>query len=279
VGEQSYMAMEVPNDYFDEFDKLLKSSKEYMMGKSNAIEGSVTATGFISGIYGDELKSYQEYCAKHGFDEKQFLPYIFEIPDLLMGKSGGKFFVIPDLPMYVTVAMYLFSMIFIAAIVVMIVIIIKMLSGSYLKMLTGYCKKTMDYAFTLHKIEQFYRSTKPIENIWISEKYVMFLKGSEIIFFEAKDLLWAYMDVDHQYTYLIKTGTFHSICFCTRDGKRYRVRMTNEGAVQETLGVINIILPFVFIDYSKELDHLYRKNRTELIMESEKIRTNLIDNL
>jgi len=262
IGEESYMGIEAPKKYFDDFDSLMTICQEYMMGNRDSVEGNIHVTGTIAEMSGQELKYYKEYYNELGWGgEEIFLPY-----SLKLDHYGS-------VTMVEIVVAGIFALCFLIGISVMLV---KVLNGKYVKMITDYCKMSPNYEQTLQKIEQFYYSTAPIMGFRISEEYVMVVDGANIRFFEGKDLLWAYMNVTKHYTYFIKIGTSYSINLCMKNGMKYIISMKSEVAAQEILHRFNVKLPFVFTGYSKELEHFYNKNRTEMIMESEKIRMELI---
>ncbi len=265
VGEQSYIGVEAQAKYFDELDPIMAVSQDYLMGNRDNVEGSFYANGTISEMTGEELQYYKAYYSELDWgSEDIFLPYTLRLGHYGEGTSFTFIF---------------FGAILLCVLIGMIVIVVNMSRGKYQKMITDYCKKAGNNEQAMYKVEQFYNTTQPIHGFRISKEYVMTSNGANTVFFEGKELLWAYMDVTNHYTYFIKTGTTYAIQLRMRGGKSYVISVKNEQMAQEVLKQIHDKLPFVFVGYSDEVNGFYNKNRAEMIQESEKMRAEMMVDL
>ncbi len=262
VGDKSYIGVEASSKYFDELDQIMAVSQDYMLGNRDDVEGSCHISGTIDEMTGEELQYYKAYYAELDWGgEDIFLPYTLRIDHFGEGTSFTFIF---------------FGVILLVMVVIMIVVSITMARGAYQKSITNYCKKEPNYEQALQRIERFYYATQPIHGFRISREYVMAQSGATTVFMPGKELLWAYMDITNHYTYFIKTGTTYAVQLRMRDGRSQVISMKSEQMTQDVLQQIHEKLPFVFVGYSDEVNAYYNKNRTEMIQESEKIRTEMM---
>ncbi len=153
-----------------------------------------------------------------------------------------------------------------------IVTLVKAFGGKYQDSIKKYCMQSVNYDETMRRVEQFYNTSPLVNGFRVSSDYVLVSSDIKTLFWEGKDLLWAYTDATTHYTYFIKTGTSYAVTLRSRDGEARTFQMKSEELAQEVLQYIHAQLPFVIIGYSKELESLYCNNREEMIAESENIR-------
>lgn len=145
--------------------------------------------------------------------------------------------------------------------------------GSNQKMIKKYCKRSPDYDMALKEVEEFYRTTSPVEvydfmrtsEFWISRKFFMGSYGVKTLFLESREILWVYHTVEPHSSRGMKTYTLYPVKLMLRNGRHYKLSFDNYQAAVKILDRIRQTMPFVYIGKSKEMKKKYRKNRKELI--------------
>lgn len=257
VGEESYIAVECSAKYFDDFDQLMDISQDYMMGNRDTVEGSYHVKGTIMPLKGEALTYYKEYYEELSWgDSDIFLPYCLYIDHI--GEE------------HYTDLLLIFAFILVFALAA-IIVLVKLLSGGYEKLIIRYCKNSADYDQTMQDIENFYYTTIPVHNLRVSRKYIMAPEGHNTMFAESKELLWVYKHITEHRTYGIKTGETYALMLCMRDGIQHTIKLKKKTDAEEIMDRIHQVLPYVFLGYSDDIKRIYNKDRGQMIQEADRI--------
>lgn len=251
VGEAEYMGLLAPEKYLDDCDALMEESWDYLDGKTDEILGQIRVKGTITEMESESLKFYKEYLADYaGYDdlsaEEQaaFLPYYLKVD------------CVGDMKLAELIVSLLLAAVMLG---VTIFIVIRIMKGGVQKGLIKYCKENG----AQEKVEQFYRSTTPVNGLRIGREYILSDDGS--IFLLSDTLVWAYMQVTNHKRGLITVSRDYAILLHTRKGGLYQHYVKSEAQTKEILDQINRVLPWVILGYSDEINKAYKKDRDSLI--------------
>lgn len=247
VGENEYMGLVAGGADMEKSRTLLNESEMYMDDQSYEITSSFDVKGTIKKMDGESLMYYHEalgYDEMSAQDRELFLPYCLHV-----GKIGSE-----DLG-----SLILFTVFAVLFLILALFFLIRVLSGSRQKMLKQYCSA---HVGADEKIEQFYRTTEPVNGLRVNHNYLLgSTADGDAIFLTPGDLVWAYTHVTRTRMYgLITVGKTYVVALRTRDRKQHMHRVKNEGQAKAVLEKIHETWPWVLIGYSGEMDEAYRKN-------------------
>ncbi len=247
VGESEYMGLVAGGSDMEKSRILLNESDMYLDDQSYEITSSFDVKGTIKRMDAESLMYYHEalgYDEMNAQDQELFLPYCLQA-----GKIGSQ-----DLSSLVIFT--IFAVLFLG---LALFFLIRALSGSSQKMLKQYCGA---HVGADEKIEQFYRTTKPVNGLRVNHNYLLgSTADGNAIFLTPDDLVWAYTHVTRTRMYgVITVGKTYVVALRTRNRKQYMHGVKNEGQAKAVLEKIHETWPWVLIGYSGEMDEAYRKN-------------------
>lgn len=248
-GEESYIAMYLPQKYADKEEVLIKETSDYLTKASNSIEGDFSVKGSLDHMTNEELEYYKKYTDIYDNDtQKLFLPYILRV-DMIGSISYS----------------YLAAIvaILIASIIWLIAIITNLIMGNdYKKPIRKYSNSKPEPALAIKELEQAYA-----EGIKINKKINIRFNDQIILIFQKKlciipkeQFIWAYIINAKG-----KNGIVSKIIFKTKEGQSYKI-ITNDNIVTEfIINKLKNFYPEVIFGYTADLDKLYKTDRASFI--------------
>ena len=113
----------------------------------------------------------------------------------------------------------------------------------------------------LEKLQLFYENTSPVCGVRMGSDYVLFQSGPASVLLRPWELAWAYQSTTQHRTNGIPSGKTYATILRTMDGKQYTLSM-NKNQVQELLDAMHTTLPGTVLGYTKELESLYKNDRS-----------------
>ncbi|MCI8524659.1 MAG: hypothetical protein HFF17_01795 [Oscillospiraceae bacterium] len=143
-----------------------------------------------------------------------------------------------------------------------IIPLIRAMSGAYQKPLQKKLDSMGEGSAMLARLDQFYNGTAPIGGVRLGNEFVFFQQGAKPVLLRPWEVAWAYQKTTEHRRNGVKTGTTYAVIFKTMDGKQFEISSSEQG-VQQLLAAIHETLPGTVLGYTKEVEALYKKDRSE----------------
>lgn len=269
VGEEEFMGLVASGNTMNDADDLMELTQEYLYGESNDIENAepLVVTGTVAKMSSESLRFYRECISEMGYtadeSDEYFLPY-----SIMVGDSGDV-----DTPVVIIVMVVGAVLIFLG-----IMMFVKCLAGSNSKKINKYLNGAPNREAALQNLERFYENEPEVNGIRVSKDYFLGTNFFTSEFCETKDIVWIYQYVLRQSVYFIPVARTYSIMVMLTDGTRMEVVMKGKKKTEQTMEHIARTLPFVYLGYSPELQHLYNTNRQAMIQAVAQKRAEILGN-
>ncbi len=230
-----------------EASHLLDASYDYAMGN---LPGEMVPVMHVKGTIcamDNEVSGYYHELADGDAElEALMLPYYLNV-----NRIGTQTPILVWIMLAVSVALWLIG----------IVPLIKAITGGYQKELKKKVASMGEESTMLEKLQLFYGNTSPVCGVRMGSDYVLFQSGPASILLRPWELAWAYQSTTQHRTNGIPSGKTYAAILRTMDGKQYTLSM-NKKQVQELLDAIHATLPGTVLGYTKELESLYKNDRS-----------------
>lgn len=251
VGENEYIGLQTDSDNFDIANQICDETYEYIMGDRSELSTTFKVKGTISTMEEDVYDYYNDWFQTSGYLENPTqeeidsvaLPYILKV-DYIGGQN--------DYILYAEIG------ISILLILLAIIILIKLLSGYYLKNVKSYIKNNASL-MDQERMEYDYQNAFTVPNFRTGKLYTYFYNGNRAMVVSTESILWAYLENVTHRTYGIKTGTKKSLIICTKNRKKYTIPMKSEAIVLEALQALSQTQPAITLGYHDDLNVQFQK--------------------
>lgn len=241
-----YMSLFAHKGNMDKADALEEASYQYYMGELDGDDVPVLEVkGTIEAMEPELNRYYYELAEGDSSMIDIMVPYYLE-----MDHIGGSWFGVAWAAAAACVVL----------VIAAIVLLIKAITGGYLKQLNAKINLMGDRDTTLEKLDSFYESAELLNGIRINRDFVLFQNGRGSILLRPWEVTWVYQRTIQRRTNGIPSGKSYELVINTVGGESYTIAAKKK-AVEPLMEALSVKLPGTVFGYDEELSDIYQNNR------------------
>lgn len=248
VGDYEFIGLHVSEEDFSDAKRIYNETMDYLLGNKSDMFSSMNVTGTINKMDDELHKFYVEWFQSFDYTDEEInqvaLPYVLQVG------YAGKF---------LTDTTYALLTIGAILLIAVFILIIQMLTGSYLSKIRKFIKKNSD-SVSMERIEDDYEGATSFGSIKIGNLFTHYYQGNKAWIIKNSDMIWAYLLNTTHRTYGIKVGVSKQIIIYTKDKKKYAINVKNSDDIASILSKLSESNSDIITGYSDELKKLFNKD-------------------
>lgn len=207
-----------------------------------------SVTGEVKRLSGDEKKYYYEYLETYSDEytmeelEYLFVPYMIVEPEIKYG----------------------FVIVGIISVIASVLIMVSAFTSDALKNIKDYCKQFGSPESKMAEIERLYENAPARYNTKSNDEILMLVGDLKPSVVSKTDVVWIYKYIVTQKQNFIPVSKTYYIRFKTADGRTFQVNVSKKEC-DAAIEYFAQIIPDAIFGYSKELENMYNKDRSQMV--------------